>query len=120
MRTFDHAASGCHWGSAGERSARGGFSQVVAEDKLDRLLDAHRPAGDAAVTQALGHVLVGIFIFLPDTDVGVIAVWRLGDLLAGAPLFESRANVKRFTLGGQYHSEEPLTSPPANASEVIE
>src|SRR5258708_5425929 len=100
MPALDHAAAGGDRSRTGERRAGCGFPQVVAEDKLYRLLDANRAAADSAVAQPLRDAGVGAVVFLPDAEVGLAAIGRLGDLLARPALLECRRHVKRFALGG--------------------
>src|SRR5260370_22142447 len=70
---LDHAASGGDWSCAREHRAGCGFFQVVAEDKLYRLLDADSSAGDAAVAEPLRDAGVGALVFLPATEAGLPA-----------------------------------------------
>ena len=100
MPALDHATAGGDWSRARESSAGCGFPQVVGEDKLYRLLDANRAAGDAVVAQSLCDAGVGALVFLPDAKVGFAAIGRLRNLFARPTLLERRRHVKRFALGG--------------------
>src|SRR6266853_446435 len=100
MPALDHATSDGDWSRARKRRAGCGFLQVVGEDKLYCLFDANRAARDAAVTESLRDAGVGALVFLPDAEVGLGAIGRLGDLLARSTLLECRRHVKCFALGG--------------------
>src|SRR6266478_8652323 len=115
MPALDHATSDGDWSRARKRRAGCGFLQVVGEDKLYCLFDANRAARDAAVTESLRYAGVGTLVFLPDTEVGLAAIGRLGDLLARSAFFERGRHIKRFALGGQHHGKEAFSSLPAYA-----
>src|SRR5260370_39774758 len=117
MPALDHAAAGGDRSRTGERRAGCGFPQVVAEDKLYRLLDADSSAVDAAVAEPLRDTDVGALVFLPDAEVGLAAIGRLGDLFARPALLERRRHAKRFALGAEHPCKDAFSTPPADAGE---
>src|SRR5580765_7709956 len=118
MRTLDHAAIGCHRGSAGDGRLRCGPRNAIRKHKPNSLLQTDLPSGDASLLQSLSQPLVRALVFLPDPYVWMFAFWPILDLFSRASFFESGTHVKRVSLRGQDQREHPFAAPPANSGEV--
>src|SRR5262249_11919203 len=118
MRTLDHAASRRNWCRANEASLWRRLRDAIDKNKLDRLFNAQLACADAEIFQPLSDALIWTFIFLPNSDVRLTAIGRVGDLFACSSFFESRTDIERFALCGKYKSEHAFAAPPADAGEV--
>ena len=94
VRRFHHAAAGGDLGRAHDLQRRRRLRDAIAEDEGHPFFDAQRARRDAAVLQALHDQPVGVFVFLPDPDVGLAVERPLAELLASAVLLRTPVRQK--------------------------
>ena len=118
VRRFRHAAAGGDRGRAHHLQRRRSLRHAIAEDECHPLFHAQRARRNAAVLEPLHDQPVGIFVFLPDPDVGLAVERPLAELLPQPFLFERGCDQEGIALGGKHQRAQTLAVPPTDIGEV--